>query len=58
MMLQMLSTLCCTDLIVQSKLYHHRHRLIYTERTSQERESGANYKRNDSQISEISELES
>ena len=56
MMLQMLSTLCCTDRPIQ--LYHHRHRLIYTERTSQEREAEANYNRNDSQISEISELES
>ena len=52
---------CCQHyavLIFQFKLYHHRHRLIYTERTSQEREAGANYNRNDSQISEISELES
>ena len=52
---------CCRNyavLIVQSRLYHYRHRLIYTERTSQKREAGANYNRNDSQISEISELES
>ena len=52
---------CCRHsavLIYQSKLYHIQHRLIYTERTSQEREAGANYNRNDSQISEISEFES
>ena len=42
----------------QRQFYHHRHWRIHTERTSQEREAGANYNRNDSQISEISELES
>ena len=42
----------------QWQFYHHRHHRIHTEKTSQEREAGANYNRNDSQISEISELES
>ena len=42
----------------QCQFYHHRHCLIHTDRTSHEREAGANYNRNDSQISEIGALES
>ena len=42
--------------IVQVKTYRYRHRRIHTETTSHEREAGTNYKRNDSQNSELESL--
>ena len=45
-------------IIFKCHIYHHRQRRIKTDRTSQQREAGANYNRNDIQISEISALES
>ena len=45
-------------MLLKFHIYHHRHRRIHTDRSSQQREAGANCNTNDSQICEISALES